>query len=186
MPFTPFHFGPGMLVKGIAPRWWSWTSYAVTQVVIDVETLFNIVRNHYPAHGALHTFLGGSLAGAATATALVAARHGARRALPRFSSEVERQAPSIRAEAGTGPIFAGGVIGGALHALLDGFMHPDSEPFMPWMPENPLLHVVRFGPLIAGCVLSGLVGVALLSLWLSAEQRARRTVGAGADAQRER
>ncbi len=66
MPFTPFHFGPGLLAKSVLPRHYSWTAFVVSQVVIDCETLYYLVQRAYPVHRTLHTFLGGTLAGLAT------------------------------------------------------------------------------------------------------------------------
>src|SRR5262252_2406583 len=67
MPFTPYHFGPGLFVKGLAARWFSWIAFVAVQVVIDCETLYYLERREYPIHRTLHTFLGGTLAGLAVA-----------------------------------------------------------------------------------------------------------------------
>ena len=37
MPATPYHFGPGLLIKAAAPRQFSMAAYSLTQVVIDLE-----------------------------------------------------------------------------------------------------------------------------------------------------
>jgi hypothetical protein len=38
MPFTPYHFGPGALVKAIMPRHFSFTVFCFAQIVTDFET----------------------------------------------------------------------------------------------------------------------------------------------------
>jgi len=48
MPFTPYHFGPGLFVKGLAARWFSWIAFVAVQVVIDCETLYYLERPEYP------------------------------------------------------------------------------------------------------------------------------------------
>jgi hypothetical protein len=63
MPVTPFHFGPGLLGKAVVNRYFSFTSFAITQVVIDVETAYHLVRNEWPLHRAFHTMLLGTAVG---------------------------------------------------------------------------------------------------------------------------
>jgi hypothetical protein len=80
VPFTPFHLGPALLAKGVAPAWFSVTAFAATQVVIDLESLYYLSTHQYPVHRELHTFVGATLAAAATALVLLGARRVARRA----------------------------------------------------------------------------------------------------------
>ena len=49
MAATPFHFGPGLLIKAAAPRQFSMAAYSLTQVVIDIETGYYQLRHEYPA-----------------------------------------------------------------------------------------------------------------------------------------
>ena len=56
MPFTPLHFGPGLLLKAAAPRHVSFTAFVASQVLIDLESLYNILRGAWPVHRELHTF----------------------------------------------------------------------------------------------------------------------------------
>lgn len=169
MPFTPFHFGPGLLIKGVAARWFSWTAFVAAQVVIDCETLYYINRNEYPLHRRLHTFIGATLAGAATAGALVALKWLARRVAPAIVESFRYGNRLMRAEAKTSALLVGGLIGGASHPLFDGLMHTDIMPFLPWTTTNPLLGVVGVGALHVGCLVAGLIGLALLGIWMIVE-----------------
>ena len=63
MPFTPFHFGPGLALKGVAAPVFSWSAFAAAQVLIDCETLYYLVRQEYPVHRFFHSFLGATAAG---------------------------------------------------------------------------------------------------------------------------
>lgn len=155
MPFTPFHFGPGLLLKGVAPERLSWSAFVAAQVLIDCETLYHILRREYPLHRALHTVAGAAAAGLATAGALLALRG----LLPRG-----RLPPALAAELSTAPIVMGGLLGGLTHPLLDGLMHADIRPFLPWTEANPLLGLVGLGALHLGCLAAGLAGAALV--WL--------------------
>jgi hypothetical protein len=48
--------------------------------------------------------------------------------------------------------------------LLDGIMHRDTQPLMPFAQRNPYLGLIGIGTLHLLCVLSGALGVALLAL----------------------
>ena len=57
MPATPFHLGPGLLIKAAAPRQFSMAAYSLAQVVIDVESGYYLLRGEYPVHRqAQHSF----------------------------------------------------------------------------------------------------------------------------------
>jgi len=49
MPLTPFHFGPAAAIKAIAPAHFSFTVFCYSQVVIDLETGFHLLRGEYPS-----------------------------------------------------------------------------------------------------------------------------------------
>jgi membrane-bound metal-dependent hydrolase YbcI (DUF457 family) len=171
MPFTPFHFGPGLLVKGVAPRWFSWTAFVGTQVVIDCETLYYLLRDEYPVHRVLHTFLGASLAGLGTALAMFGGTVFLPRLAPGLAVWFRRPNPMARAECSAVGIFIGGIIGGASHPLLDGLMHRDIRPFAPWSDANPLLGAVGLDTLHVACIAAGVVGLILVCIWLRRERK---------------
>jgi hypothetical protein len=58
MPFTPIHMGPGMAVKAAMPRHFSIVVFGLTQIVIDVEVLWQLAIGGYPLHRFCHTYLG--------------------------------------------------------------------------------------------------------------------------------
>jgi len=63
MPATPFHLGPGVLIKAAAPRQFSMAAYSLAQVVIDVESGYYMLQGEYPVHRQAHTFLLGGMIG---------------------------------------------------------------------------------------------------------------------------
>jgi hypothetical protein len=156
LPFTPFHFGPGLLCKGLAPRWCSWTAFVASNVIIDCESLYYLVRREYPVHRELHTFVGATLVALVTIGLLLAIR----RILSR--RWLDARGPTVRAELSTLGIAVGAMLGALSHPVLDGLMHRDIEPFAPWTAENPLRDVVELGALHLGCAVAGLVGAVLL------------------------
>src|SRR5207237_10769947 len=64
-----------------------------------------------------------------------------------------------------------GIFGGVFHSVLDGIMHADMHPFRPFADANPLYGLVSLRTLYLFCIITGLVGAALLLAW---ERRARR------------
>lgn len=162
MPFTPFHFGPGLLVKAAAPRHVSFAAFVAANVAIDVETLVNMIAGQTPLHAMLHTLPAAAAVGLAAGLALVGAAGAARR--------LGAGTAWRGSEARCGPALVGGLVGGVSHSLLDGLMHADIRPFLPVTAANPLLRLVDVGTLHALCVAAGALG----AVWL-AVRRVRRS-----------
>ena len=160
MPFTPFHFGPGLLLKAAAPRQVSFLAFAVTQVLIDLESLYNLVQGAWPVHRELHTIGLATVAGlaAGTCTWLAARTLADRRLTVR---------PVLRAEGALAPALVGGAAGGSTHSLLDGLMHSDIQPFQPFSRTNPLLGLVGQEALHLVCALAGILGL----FWIAVHYR---------------
>ena len=164
MPATPFHFGPGLLLKAVAPHRFSVAAYSVTQVVIDIESGYHLLRGDYPVHRQAHTFFLGGLIG--LLCGLITWRVGRWLARPR---DVVPEA--LQAEYRMPIAVWSGVFGGVFHSVLDGIMHADIRPFRPFTDANPLYGLVSVRVLYLFCIITGLVGAALLLAW---ERRARR------------
>lgn len=159
MPITPFHFGPGLLVKGVAARWFSWTAFVASNIVIDVESLYYLSRDEWPVHRQLHTFVGAGIVGIVVALAMSSAAL----LLPR---RWRKGASSVRqAEVSRVGIISGAMIGALSHPVLDGIMHSDIEPFQPWTAANPLHAIIGLGALHLACLIAGAVGLVLLLAW---------------------
>lgn len=172
MPFTPFHFGPGLLLKAATPRHVSFVAFAATHVAIDVETLVHILHGDAVLHRELHTFVGATLAGLGVAAlfmgflSLAGRGSFASRILDRirrgsFASEIEPR-----------PVLLGALLGGVTHPFFDGLMHRDIRPFLPASGANPLLGAVDVQTLHMACVACGLlgfIGVVMRAATVSAE-----------------
>jgi hypothetical protein len=167
VPFTPFHFGPGLLGKGLAARWYSLTAFIASNVVIDCESFYYLMRGEYPVHRQLHTFVGAAMVGVATACLLL----GVRRVIPRLRAWLLAQPATIRAEGSPLGIIVGAMIGALSHPVLDGIMHSDIRPFHPWTSANPLHGLVGLELLHIGCVIAGVVGAILVSMTISRDRR---------------
>ena len=157
MPVTPFHFGAGLLAKGLLPRQVSFLAFVVSQVVIDCETAyFLMVKHEWPFHRWAHTLAVGAVVGvvAGLATSLMA-RAWVRR------NERTWQVPDLR-EAALMPSLVGGLFGGVSHSILDALMHDDLKPFLPFSAANPFLGAVSLLVLHLTLVVAGGLGIALL------------------------
>lgn len=160
MPVTLFHFGPGLLGKAVVNRYCSFTSFAMTQVVIDVETAYHLVRNEWPVHRAFHTMLIGTAVGVVVGVLVHVVGRIAGRRLRDFGSSLLSRWHECELRAA----LVGGAFGGASHSLLDSVMHSDVQPYWPWAAGNPLLGVVSVGTLHLSCAAAGGVAVGILFL----------------------
>jgi len=164
MPFTPFHFGPGLILKAGAPRRFSFLAYATTQVAIDLESWYFLTRDDWPVHRDLHTFVLGAAVGVGVGVltwTLASIVHRARKRLRRMLPS-EDALPLVQSEVALSGAVAGGILGGLTHSLLDGIMHADIKPLRPFSDANPLLGAVDLSVLHIGCVVLGVLGVLLL------------------------
>jgi hypothetical protein len=164
MPATPFHFGPGLLVKAVAPRQFSMAAYSLAQVVIDVESGYYMLHGATPVHREAHTFVMGGLIG--LLCGLIVSRVGVWFTRPRDA------VPEVFAAEYRLPVaVVSGIFGGVFHSVLDGIMHADIRPFRPFTTANPLYGLVSVEILYLFCIVTGVVGAALL---LARERRPRR------------
>lgn len=164
MPITPFHFGPGALIKCIAPGRVSWTVFALANVLIDLEPIGLFFLTGDPAHPWLHTPPG------AVAVAVLAATAGRRlcewflRAWNRQLSPAQARWLGAPAQIGRAAAWTGAFLGTLSHILIDAVMHVDVRPFWPLSAANPMQGWVSVEMLQWGCVAAGVLGVAALVL----------------------
>lgn len=173
MPFTPFHFGPGLALKGVAAPVFSWSAFVAAQVLIDCETLYYLVRQEYPVHRFFHSFLGATAAGLVVAILGLVIVRASAVVFPRLVALLEGPASRARGEVSSLGLLVGGLTGGLSHPLLDGLMHPDVRPFMPWSDHNPFLGLVGVAQLHLACIAAALFGAVCFTLWRvrTADQR---------------
>jgi membrane-bound metal-dependent hydrolase YbcI (DUF457 family) len=158
VPVTPFHFGVGMLGKGLVPRRVSLTAFLVSQFVIDLEVAYYmLLRHEYPFHRWAHTFLVGGAMGVLVGIGVVVGG----RVLRAFGGRGWR-VPDLR-EASGAPAVAGGLLGALTHPVLDGVMHDDIAPLRPFSMANPFHEAVSITLLHLGLVATALVGGVLLA-----------------------
>jgi hypothetical protein len=161
VPFTPLHFGPGLALKGVTGKWFSFMLFCFAQVLIDLEPAWYMLAGDDYIHRFLHTYLGATLA---AGVALVAGKAPCEWALRRWNANLSpAQARWLGVPAGiTWRAAATGAFAGAWsHVLLDSFMHSDMHPLAPWREDNALLYQVHVDSLYLSCALAGVAGLGL-------------------------
>lgn len=152
MPITPFHFGPGAALHAVAPRHVSFLAFCAANVLIDVESFFNLVNQRYPVHAFFHTYVGASVVIGACALGFLAARWFAAHVwLPGFLGWRDL---SLR------QVVVGAALGAYSHVVLDSVMHADIRPLEPLSADNALLGTLSWNVLHVACVALGLLGIA--------------------------
>ena len=156
MPITPFHFGPGALLHAIAPRHVSFIAFCATNLLIDVESLYNLIHHRSPVHAFFHTYAGATLVALACVIAFaILIRASAMLPLPNLLAWKQL---------GHRQVAIGAALGAYSHVALDSLMHRDIAPLAPFTSDNGLLGLVSLGALHWACLLAGMLGLAILGI----------------------
>ena len=147
MPITPFHFGLGFAAKAVLSKRFSLLLLITLQVVIDCESLYNLVQQRYPVHRFLHTFLGAALLAFGSSLLLVPV-------ISRF-----RPKDAVSKSRLFLWLLANALFATWSHVVLDGIMHADAQPFWPISDQNPLLLMVSLRTLHGGLMALGMLGL---------------------------
>lgn len=153
MPFTPFHFGPALLIGLLCLRWLDLPTLLVASVVVDVRAtavFFGLLDG--TLHGPLHTVLGATaLAGVLTVAALPLR--------PSFDSLLDRI--GMTQSASRRRVSTAALVGCWSHVLLDATLYADLRPFAPVSTANPALGTLEPLAVYGGCTVAGLLGLGL-------------------------
>ena len=68
MPFTPFHIVAGTSIKSVFPKYFSFSTFALTNVLIDCEALYYYFTTGILEHKFFHTIFGVSIVAIVCAT----------------------------------------------------------------------------------------------------------------------
>ncbi|NOZ38468.1 MAG: hypothetical protein GXP11_10510 [Gammaproteobacteria bacterium] len=154
MPFTPFHMGPGILVKAILQSSFSLMVFGWAQIVMDIQPLFVLVTGEGHLHGFSHTYVG------ATLLAVFSALSG------KYLSEIGLRILGVSKKENSIKIrwwvsFLSAFIGTYSHVILDSIMHSDVELYYPLTQQNELLGIITVSQLHQFCIYSALVGATI-------------------------
>ncbi len=145
-----------------APRYVSFLSFCVVNVLIDIESLHNMLAGRTRIHTFFHTYVGASF----VAVYLVALFIAARWLALRLPDHLLLRWRTL----GVVPVVLGSVLGAWSHVLLDSVMHSDIVPLWPWSQANPLFQVISTTDLHWACVASGGVAAAWFLLRAGAKR----------------
>jgi membrane-bound metal-dependent hydrolase YbcI (DUF457 family) len=164
VPVTPFHFGPGVLFAAASRSKVSFLAFAATNVLIDVESLYNMLTGQPRIHTFFHTYLGSTLAAVVIVLGFLPVRWLAYK-LPPWRIVGWRRL-SVMA------VLLGALVGAWSHVLFDSVMHADITPLAPFSSSNALYRIVPLGALHLFCVGAGVAGLIwyVLSSNISLEQ----------------
>ena len=176
MPITPVHMGPALAVKAVAPRYFSFLVFGITQVAIDAEVVFWLLTDDPPYHRILHTYLGATVV---ALLAVVIGRPLLERTLRLWNRLVGADRESLLWIEPRVPLVAavsGALIGGYSHVLLDSFLYRDMYPLIPMSYSKATLNMLSTLEVYALCLALGLLGgAALAARWLWRRRSGSRT-----------
>ncbi len=150
MPVTPFHFGLGAALHGAAPRHLSFLAFCAANVLIDVESVWNLLHGQAQVHAFFHTYVGATLAGLATAALCGRWR--------RWRLGHPLPTPHRRS------LLLGALLGAWSHVMLDSVMHADIRPLAPFSESNALFRLIA--PPELHLILLGLGVLGGMAAWL--------------------
>ena len=155
MPITPFHFGPGALIASSNPRYVSFLAFCAINVLIDIESLYNMVTGQPQVHAFFHTYIGATLAAFISVVLFIPARSIARQ-LPDW--------PVLDWKSlGVLPVAIGLALGAWSHVALDSLMHVDITPLAPLSDKNPLYGAVSLSRLHWACAACAVTAIAIVA-----------------------
>jgi len=150
MPFTPYHMGPGIIIKAMLQGSFSLMVFGWAQIIMDIQPLVVLITGEGHLHGFSHTYVG------ATLLAIFSALSG------KCLSEVDLFVLGLNKQWQVNIAwwvsFLSAFIGTFSHVLLDSIMHADVKPFYPITTSNPLLELISVKSLHKFCLISGLIG----------------------------
>jgi membrane-bound metal-dependent hydrolase YbcI (DUF457 family) len=136
MPVTPYHFGPGLTIKSVLLKRFSFKAFILANILTDIEPVYFLCTQQLPLHRFFHTYLGATL-------------------LAVFCMVVVRM---VWTKSSRAAVAAGAFLGTYSHVFLDSFMHTDMQPFFPWTRTNPFLGIFSAYDLEVFCLACWLLG----------------------------
>ena len=130
MPFTTYHLASGILIGLLTRKKVHWPTLIMATVLVDVEPLLVFTTGFaYPLHGYAHTFLASLLLGSLVGLLM---QYLDKHLQPFYRALylVQQSASSLRS------FIAGGIMGWAMHVLMDAPLYSDIKPLTP-LQYNP-------------------------------------------------
>ena len=163
MPLTPFHIVAGASVKSVFPKYFSWSVFTLTNIIIDTEVLYYLFTTGELSHKFFHTILGASLIAIICATlGKPICELGLR--ICNNTLQNEKSLKSLRwlstdVKINTISSLIGAFAGAYTHLILDSVMHRDVVPLSPFTNINNLLGIISIENLQYACLGSFIIGL---------------------------
>jgi membrane-bound metal-dependent hydrolase YbcI (DUF457 family) len=151
-PFTPYHLGPALGFGIPLRKFIHVPTFILANVIIDVEPFLVLVFGlSYPLHGYLHTFLSIFLLGLTLGYVMFLLE---KILYPIYKSLllVPDQTLDLKS------FLVAGILGTALHVLLDSPLYGEIRPFFPFT-TNPFYNPALSMEVYSLCVWMGLIGI---------------------------
>ncbi|GAA4403057.1 hypothetical protein GCM10023089_06910 [Quisquiliibacterium transsilvanicum] len=160
MPFTPFHMGAGLVVKPGMDRNFSVITFGIAQIAMDVEPGIGMLTGAAVLHGPSHTVLGSLVI---ACIVMLVSPWACCLLLKRWNKEVTHYGLARWVQQETPPkkaVVLGAFFGTLSHVALDGLIHHDIQPLLPFSGSNPLAGLVAHDAVYQACVVAGVLGAA--------------------------
>ncbi len=146
IPFTPFHFGPAILLGVLFHL--DMKTLLIASVILDLEPLFVLIFGlDFPLHGFFHSFMGASIVSLLLVFTIAF--------IHRSSNKKD--------------LFFASFLCAYIHVLLDSPLYTDMKPFFPFT-FNPFESILGGFEVYSLCILSLIFGVGLHILKISKNQ----------------
>ena len=142
MPFTPYHIVAGTSVKSVFPKYFSFSTFTLTNVLIDCEALYYYFTVGVLSHKFFHTIFGVSIVAIICATlGKPVCEFGLRiwnktlkmENIKWFKTEIKINNFSS---------WIGAITGALSQLILDSIMHKDMTPLFPFSNQNIFLRII--------------------------------------------
>jgi len=152
VPFTPFHLGPALGFGLPLRKYMHAPTFILANVIVDVEPFLVLFLGlNYPLHGYLHTFLLAFFVGLALGYVMFLLERVLHPLYKVLLLEPDEK-KNLKL------FFVAGVLGTALHVLLDSPLYDEIRPFFP-LTINPLYNPALSLEVYSFCVWMGIIGI---------------------------
>jgi membrane-bound metal-dependent hydrolase YbcI (DUF457 family) len=149
MPFTPYHFGPGLFLGVVLFSFLDFSTIMIASVILDIEPLVVIMFHlPYAAHGFFHTYLGATFVACLLSLVIYPFRQHLNTLVSFFG---------LHQESSFRHIFSASIVGTYSHVFLDSLLYPEMNPFYPLI-GNVFVGFIPMGYVYDGCIFLGLIG----------------------------
>lgn len=174
MPFTPFHFGPGLFIKSIVRKYFSFTVFAFSQVIIDSEVLYYMATGQWVVHRFFHSYIGATVVAGLSVVIGRPICQFCIRIWNRHSGVTRGSWLYIQPRIPLLAVIIAAVVGSFSHVLFDSFLYSDMRPLAPFAEGNSLYGVLSMRIVYLGCVVSAIAGFGIFTVRIVFKKRQKK------------